>query len=45
MSKLKTLGDIRKLIDGLSDDFNIEMRLRRRVNHPRINPVGLNREV
>ena len=33
MSKLNTVGDIRKLIEDLSDDFNVEMRLRRRLNN------------
>lgn len=27
--KIKTLGDFRKLTENLSDDFNIEIRIRR----------------
>jgi hypothetical protein len=29
---IKTLGDFRKLTESLEDDFNIEMRIRRRLS-------------
>lgn len=31
MSEIKTVGDLRKIIAGLSDNFEIEMRIRRRL--------------
>ena len=31
MSEIKTLGDFRKITEGLEDDFNIELRVRRRL--------------
>lgn len=31
MSVIKTVGDLRKVIADLSDDFEIEMRIRRRL--------------
>ena len=32
MSKIKTIGDLRKIIDGMDDDFIIEMRVRSNVS-------------
>lgn len=31
MNKIKTVGDLRKVIANLSDDFEIEMRIRRKL--------------
>ena len=31
MSRIKTVGDLRKLIEDLDDDFSIDMRVQRRV--------------
>lgn len=31
MSEIKTVGELRKIIAGLSDNFEIEMRIRRRL--------------
>ena len=30
--KIKTIGDLRKIIEGLSDDFTIEFRVREKVS-------------
>lgn len=32
MSKIKTIGDLRKIIDDMDDDFIIEMRVRTKVS-------------
>lgn len=32
MSKIKTIGDLRKIIDGMNEDFMIEMRVRTKVS-------------
>lgn len=32
MSKIKTIGDLRKIIDGMDEDFMIEMRVRTKVS-------------
>lgn len=32
MNKIKTVGDLRKVIADLSDDFDIEMRIRRKLS-------------
>lgn len=32
MSKIKTIGDLRKIIDDMDDDFMIEMRVRTKVS-------------
>ena len=32
MTKIKTVGQLRKLIDDIDDDFNIELRVRTKLN-------------
>jgi hypothetical protein len=32
MRQIKTIGDLRKIIDGMDDDFLIEMRVRSKVS-------------
>jgi hypothetical protein len=32
MRQIKTIGDLRKIIDGMDDDFSIEMRVRSKVS-------------
>ncbi len=36
MSEIKTVGDLRKIIADLSDDFEIEMRIRRKLSDEEI---------
>lgn len=36
MSEIKTVGDLRKVIADLSDDFEIEMRIRRKLSDEEI---------
>ncbi|WP_290054968.1 hypothetical protein [uncultured Muribaculum sp.] len=36
MNKIKTVGDLRKVIADLSDDFEIEMRIRRKLSDEEI---------
>ena len=32
MNKIKTIGDLRKIIDGMDDDFMLEMRVRTKLS-------------
>lgn len=32
MRQIKTIGDLRKIIDGMDDDFSIEMRVRTKLS-------------
>lgn len=36
MNKIKTVGDLRKVIADLPDDFEIEMRIRRKLSDEEI---------
>jgi hypothetical protein len=37
---IKTLGDLRKLTEHLSDDFNIEMRIRRKLTDEELKNIS-----
>lgn len=40
MSVIKTVGDLRKVIANLSDDFEIEMRIRRKLSDGEIKKLA-----
>ena len=40
MDKIMTVGDMRKLIEDLDDDFNIELRIRQRLSDEELKNIA-----